>query len=137
VTIPADAALAPLSRVALVAEIVITYARVRVTLRRRGLPGTVQDLRAVRAVASPGDPVATGRRLGRAVVRTLTPLPADSRCLMRSLVLTRLLARRGIETRLVIAVRAGGHFAAHAWIEHGDAPLLPAGAAAFEQLVKL
>ena len=39
-----------------------------------------------------------GRRLGHAVARTLRVLPADSRCLMQSLVLTRLLARRGIAT---------------------------------------
>jgi hypothetical protein len=121
----------------LVAEIITTYIRVRRALRRWGLPGTLEYLRAAPAAAPGGDPVATGRRLGRAVVRTLTPLPADSRCLMRSLVLTGLLAQRGIDTRLVIAVRAGDQFAAHAWIEHGDAPLLPAGAPAFEQLVKL
>ena len=39
---------------------------------------------------------ARARRLGRAVMRTLDPLPLDSRCLVRSLVLTTLLARRGV-----------------------------------------
>jgi hypothetical protein len=56
---------------------------------------------------------------------------------MQSLVLTRLLARRGIETRLVIAVRPGERFAAHAWIEHDEVPLLPAIAPGFEELVAL
>ena len=138
--IPADTGLAPLARIALAVEIVATYARVRWTLRRQGLPRTLKELRDASGsgpAGAPDAPVATGRRLGRAVVRTLSLLPADSRCLMRSLVLTRLLARRGIETRLVIAVSPGERFAAHAWIEHGDAPLLPAGAPAFEQLVTL
>jgi hypothetical protein len=52
-------------------------------------------------------------------------------------VLTRLLARRGVDTQLVIAVRPGERFAAHAWIEHADEALLPAGEPHFEQLVTL
>ena len=42
-------------------------------------------------------------RLGRAVTRTLPLLPSDSRCLMRSLVLTSVLARRGLPSTVVIA----------------------------------
>jgi hypothetical protein len=64
-------------------------------------------------------------------------MPADSRCLMRSLVLTRLLARRGIESRLVISVRPGERFAAHAWVEHDGVALLPADAPQSERLVTL
>ena len=129
--------LGPFARVVLACEILASYARVRWTLRRRGLRDALVVLRASPVRAEPGEPVVTGRRMGRAVARTLALLPTDSRCLMQSLVLTRLLARRGIETRLVIAVRAGERFAAHAWIEHGDEALLPAGAPAFEQLVTL
>ena len=126
------------AKIVLAGEILATYAQVRWTLRREGLRGTLTALRGRAGPAdAASDPVETGRRLGRAVGRTLDPLPADSRCLMQSLVLTRLLARRGIDTRLVIAVRPGERFAAHAWIEHGDAPLLPAIAPAFEQLVTL
>jgi hypothetical protein len=56
---------------------------------------------------------------------------------MRSLVLTGMLARRGIDTRLVISVRPGDRFAAHAWVEHDGVALLPADSPSFEQLVTL
>jgi hypothetical protein len=128
---------AGVTRVALAGEIVATYARVRWALRRRDVRAVLGELRSPSAAAQSDDPVADGRRLGRAVQRTLAVLPTDSRCLMQSLVLTRLLARRGIDTRLVIAVRPGERFAAHAWVEHGEAALLPAGAPAFEELVTL
>jgi hypothetical protein len=124
-------------RIFLAGEIVCTYAQVRWALRRRGLRGALVRLRSRSGSRDGGEGVATGRRLGRAVTRTLAVLPTDSRCLMQSLVLTRLLARRGIDTRLVIAVRPGERFAAHAWIEHGDNALLPAGAPSFEKLVTL
>ena len=128
-------------RVTLAGEILATYAQVRWALRRHDLPAVLIGLRSSTpaTVSAPAGapPVATGRRLGHAVRRTLGLLPTDSRCLMQSLVLTRLLARRGIETRLVIAVRPGARFAAHAWVEHRDEALLPAGAPAFEELVTL
>lgn len=127
----------PRARLTLAAEILATYARVRWALRRHDLRTVLLGLRSPQARGGTDEPVATGRRLGRAVRRTLALLPTDSRCLMQSLVLTKLLARRGIDTRLVIAVRPGERFAAHAWVEHGDQALLPAGAPAFEQLVTL
>ena len=41
-------------------------------------------------------------------------------CLTRSLVLCRLLVRRGVDAHLVLGVDARhGQFAAHAWVEHG------------------
>jgi hypothetical protein len=135
---PRDAQLAIGRKLALACEIAASYARARVNLRRGGIRGALAALRAVPPSAGgAGDPVQTGRRLGRAVARTLAVLPADSRCLMRSLVLTELLARRGIDSRLVIAVRPGEQFAAHAWIEHDGTPLLPPEAQQFEELVTL
>jgi Transglutaminase-like superfamily len=128
---------ARVTRVVLAGEIVATYARVRWALRRRDVRAVLGELRSRSPAPRSDDPVTDGRRLGRAVQRTLAVLPTDSRCLMQSLVLTRLLARRGIDTRLVIAVRPGERFAAHAWVEHGEAALLPAGAPAFEELVTL
>jgi hypothetical protein len=125
------------ARAALAGEILTTYLGVRRSLRRHDLPRVLAELRGSTSQGTVAEPVPTGRRLGRAVRRTLGVLPTDSRCLMQSLVLTKVLARRGIETRLVIAVRPGERFAAHAWVEHGDEPLLPAGAPAFEQLVTL
>jgi hypothetical protein len=131
--------MSPPAKVALVGEILVTYARVRWTLRRKGLKRTLGALRGRSASATRDDAaaVALGRRLAPAVARTLALLPADSRCLMRSLVLTGLLARRGVTTQLVIAVRPGSRFAAHAWIEHQGVALLPADAPSFEQLATL
>jgi hypothetical protein len=129
--------LGPGGRLALACEILGTYAQVRWSLRQHGLREALHALRSPARSVQTDHPVATGRRLGRAVARTLALLPTDSRCLMQSLVLTRVLARRGIDTRLVIAVRPGERLAAHAWVEHGEEPLLPSGAPAFEQLVTL
>jgi hypothetical protein len=117
----------------LAAEILVAYARVRWWLRRGDLPGVVERLRAKRATgrARPlADPARDGLRLGAAVVKTLEPLPLDSRCLTRSLVLLYVLARRGAEGSLVIAVRPSEDLAlaAHAWVELEGRPLLaPAG----------
>ena len=123
---------APLSlgrKLALGVEILSAYARVRRLLRRGGVPGAVESLRTV--PPSESRPRTTreselvGLRLGQAVVRVLGLLPSDSRCLMSSLVLTRLLATRGIPSALVIGVASEPPFAAHAWVETGDVPLLP------------
>lgn len=114
------------SRVTLALEIVAAYCLAYWSLRRHGLRDALAALRAADAPpASPADAVAVGRRLGRAVRRTLGVLPADSRCLMSSLVLTRLLSKRGIESQLVISVQPGEKFGAHAWLEHRGAALLP------------
>jgi hypothetical protein len=130
-------ALTPGAKLALAGEIVLAYAQVRRLLRSAGLRETLAALRAEgaaqRAAVEPGE----ARHLGRAVVRTLSLLPSDTRCLMRSLVLTRLLARRGIESRLLIAVRPGESFAAHAWVEYEGVALLPGRTASFEELVAL
>jgi len=64
------------------------------------------------------------RRLGDAVSRTLHILPMDSRCLVRALVLSRLLSARSIRSSLVIGARPAPAFAAHAWVEHAGRPVL-------------
>jgi hypothetical protein len=146
--------LSPAAKVRLAVEIVGDYARVRWALRRHDLPRAVDRLRMADArtaqtrSASPTpapipsragrarrplpDGSRDGPRLGAAVIRTLEPLPFDSRCLMRSLVLLALLARRGVAGSLVIAVRPSDELAAldaHAWVElDGRALLAPAGA---------
>jgi hypothetical protein len=121
------APLRPGARVKLVLEIVAAYGAASWNLRRRGLRDALAWLRAgpEGAPDPPANAVAVGRRLGRAVRRTLSALPADSRCLMSSLVLTRLLAKRGIASELVISVQPGEKFGAHAWVEHNGAALLP------------
>jgi len=133
------------AKLALGVEIVVTYARARRLLRRRGLPAAVAILRSSHTeVASKAAPTASlaAVRLGRAVTRALGPLPSGSRCLVRSLVLTSVLARRGIESSLVIGVRPAEEFGAHAWVEHDGRPLLPMGVtregeAMFQRLVEV
>jgi hypothetical protein len=74
---------------------------------------------------------------GRGVTRTLRALPTDSRCLMQSLVLVDILARHGVTTSLVIGVRPGEDFLAHAWVELDGRPLLPPHEHEFSRLTSL
>lgn len=121
-------------KAALAAEIVLAYARVRWLLRREDLPRTLERVRALgHARVAPG---ATDERLAHAVRRMLGRVPARSRCLMQSLVLTLLLARRGRESTLVIGVTSGV-FSAHAWVERDGVPLLPAHEPTFGRLAEL
>jgi hypothetical protein len=136
-----ERSLGPVERVRLAGEILRAYAHARWRLWRGDLPST---LSALRGDPLPDPPTITERRavvegvlLGDAVRRTLRLLPAESRCLMRSLVLTSLLARRGVASSLVIGVRGGDAFGAHAWVELGDRPLLPPGGETYERLVEL
>lgn len=117
----------PAARAALGLEIVLAYGRVSRELRRGPIEQVVERLRSSRltASASPGaGEREEARRLGWTVVRALRFLPGDTRCLRRSLVLTRLLARRGIACRLVIGARSQPEFLAHAWVECGGDPVL-------------
>ena len=110
----------------LAGEIVVEYVRASWALRRRGLQAA---LAAVPRPSERDDPIehATSVRMGRAVDRTLSYLPSDPRCLIRAIVLARVLARHGIGSRLVLGVQSSPTFTAHAWIEHRGLPLLPAG----------
>ena len=125
----------------LIAEILLAYAHVRRALRRAPIAAAIASLRATMpSPSSPGDGVEALeeiRRLGRAVSRTLALLPGDTRCLARSLVLTRMLADRGIHARLVIGARAGPDFLAHAWVECAGHPVLTPGDGSFGRLVEL
>ena len=130
----------------LTAEVLGAYCRVRWWLRQNELPEVVRRLRGWQPVGAgasgqarePGEAeYESGLRLGRAVVRTLRLLPTDGRCLMRSLVLTGLLARRGISSTLIIGVRPAPEFAAHAWVEHERRPLLPPGERGYGRLTEM
>jgi hypothetical protein len=139
---PPDARLSLAEKLALGVEILAAYARVRWLLRRAGVRGAVQALRTSRASKDARTRTAredelVGLRLGRAVVRVLGLLPLDSRCLMRSLVLTRLLASRGISSSLVLGVASEPTFAAHAWVETGDVPLLSPHEPDYARLVRM
>ncbi len=138
--IPSQASrLTGLEKARLVGEILGLYARARWRLRRDDLPTALAGLRrpAGIAIAGPGDPRFVGQALGAITTRTLSALPADGRCLVRSLVLTGLLSRRGIETNLVLAVHPGERLAAHAWVEHDGTALIEPGRPPLERLAEL
>jgi hypothetical protein len=122
----------PISRhekVKLAREIVGTYVVARRRLRHHDLPTAIAEMRERHRDRRQeyDDPLAekyAAVRLGRAIGRMLTMLPFDSRCLVRSLVLAEMLARRGIGSRVVIGVRPGPQFGAHAWVESLDGQAL-------------
>jgi Transglutaminase-like superfamily len=127
------------AKLRLVTEIVAAYGRVRWCLTRGTVPETVARIRAraPRSRAGAGAGPAAAVRLARVVGRTLDPLPADSRCLMRSLVLTTLLSHRGIDSTLVIGARSVPDFAAHAWVEVDGGAVLPDGGGEYGRLVEI
>jgi hypothetical protein len=128
-------------RVRLVFEILASYRETRDVLRRMGIEPAVQTLRDGRPEdgerGSEREMLAEAWRLGRAVERTLRLTPGDTRCLTRSLVLTRLLARRGIPATLVIGACAEPSFRAHAWVEQAGHPVLSVGDDPFGRLLEL
>jgi hypothetical protein len=132
-------------KLALSAEILAAYVRARRALRRRSLPAVAAAMRGTPGPADSGradarlareGACAAGIRLGAAVTRVLGVLPRDPRCLSHALVLSALLARRGIDATLVIAVRPHP-FEAHAWVEHGGRALLPPARAPFQRLLEV
>lgn len=132
--------LRPVARGRLAGEIVAAYAQARRELRRAPIESVVATLRAdasLPALSDGPNALAEACRLGRIATRTLRLIPGDTRCLARSLVLTRLLARRGISAKLVIGVRAAPSFLAHAWVECDGKPVLSPGDGSFARLVEL
>lgn len=147
---PTARRLSPAEKLSLASEIFAAYGRVRWWMWRRTFPDAIRALRGgespadalagakVEVATEPGTTAAhreggaaddrlASARLGHAVRRALSPLPGDSRCLMRSLVLTEMLSRRGIRSSLVIGVAPGAEFAAHAWVEHDGVPVTDDG----------
>lgn len=119
----------PRDKVSLILEILTSYATMLRVLGQKDVLGMVARAREV----EPGRRITDAlehqeaRRLGKVVGQTLGVLPTDSRCLIRSLVLVRILARRAIPTTLVIGVRKESKFEAHAWVEHDGKAILPSG----------
>jgi hypothetical protein len=126
-------------RALLAGEILSAYAAAKLALRRAPIADAVSSLRASAPSGAPADEgsLREALRLGRAVTRLLRLVPGDTRCLARSLVLTRLLAGRGIEAKLVIGARTQPEFLAHAWVEHAGEPVLDPGDGSFGRLVEL
>jgi len=124
-------------RASLAVEILVTFVSVRVTMREPDIRRTLERLReGGDAPATAGD-LQVAFHLAHAVNRILAPVPRRSRCLVQSLVLTKMLARRGISSSLVIAVAPGPQLEAHAWVESGHVPLLRPATPEQGQLVRL
>lgn len=124
----------------LLGEILAAYVPLLMCLRRNDLQAMVERARGVppsRPARPPaeGDAYEAAVKLGWIVRRVLMVLPTERRCLIRSLVLIRMLERRRIDNRLVIGVVGGQDFAAHAWVEHHGMPVLPAGR--YDRLLEL
>jgi transglutaminase superfamily protein len=126
-------------RVRLAVEILAAYAQARRALRRAPIEAAVAALRAQSPPPAEDEAgsLERARRLGWAVTRLLSHVPGDTRCLARSLVLTRLLAARGIQAKLVIGARTEPEFLAHAWVEHAGSAVLDPGDGSFGRLVEL
>jgi hypothetical protein len=129
-------------RARLVYEIVAAYLQARRELRRAPIESVLAALRAESPApqATPTQAAAQleeARRLGWVVARTLKLMPGDTRCLARSLVLTRLLAQRGIPSKLVIGAQAAPDFLAHAWVECDGQPVLSPGDGSLGRLAEL
>jgi Transglutaminase-like superfamily len=132
--------LTPVEKARLASELLGLYARARWRLRRDDLPTALESLRRdLDGAPAPtaADALFVGRVLGSITTRSLSALPADGRCLVRSLVLTGLLSRRGIESKLVLAVHPGEELAAHAWVEYDGSALLEPGRPPLERLTEL
>jgi hypothetical protein len=126
-------------RVRLALEILSAYAHARLALRRAPIEAAVASLRQERPPVSEDgeDSLQEALRLGRAVTRLLCLVPGDTRCLARSLVLTKLLASRDITARLVIGAATEPEFRAHAWVEYRGEPVLDPGEDSLGRLVEL
>jgi Transglutaminase-like superfamily len=126
---------------ALLVEALRVYARVRWLVLRRGPIESVSILRRGlldhSTVDHDGLRVLRSLLFGRTVTGVLGYLPTDSRCLMRSLVLTAMLARRGVYSKVVIGVRPAPGFAAHAWVEIDGTPILPGDGATYRRLTEV
>src|SRR3712207_9029056 len=91
----AGAPLTTPGRAYLVAEILVTYGRVRWQLARQDLPTVVHGLRRSRRPVLGRPPLDhDDRRLAAVTERVLHRLPSDARCLTRSLVVLTMLARQ-------------------------------------------
>jgi hypothetical protein len=135
----ATSRLSPGAKARMAAEVMATYAQVRKLMRRSDLKTALAQLRSTEPtmVVEDEERVVAAQRLSRAVMRTLPKLPVNSSCLMQSLTLSGLLARRGIDGTLVIGVQPGEEFGAHAWVELDGRALLEPGGDRFARLVDL
>ncbi len=118
-------------KLVLAVEILAAYVAARARMRDGDVRRLVAASRRARAGAVPRAPAGAPERwrlsvtLGYAVTQVLQRLPTDSRCLVQSLVLSRLLSVRGIPSTFVIGARSRPEFEAHAWVEVDGRAVLP------------
>jgi hypothetical protein len=133
----------PAEKLLLLGEILTVYTAMRWRMPRGDIRDVAASSQAVlrrTAQVAPPPGLNSGdlaSRLGRAVYRTLRILPTDSRCLVQSLVLSRMLSARGIPSTLVIGAHSRPDFTAHAWVEHDGRPVLPPRGYQDSRLVEL
>lgn len=138
VHVPPTATVGLKTKLRIVLEILASYPGLLRVVRSNDLEAMVAQARSAatgHGRVRPEDAEGVALRLGIYVQRVLTPIPTDSRCLIKSLVLLQMLSRRSIDARVVIGARADDGFAAHAWVEHGARAILPAGR--FQRLIEL
>ena len=113
-------------RLKIVAEVVSIYPMVRWALTHSELEAAVARARRGAPVRDSYPPQQrdAAHRLAWIVEAILDRLPGDTRCLTRTLVLTRVLSRRGIGCRVVLGVRVAPEFGSHAWPELAGRPLM-------------
>ena len=126
----------PPAKLRLRAEIAWTTLRVRRLIHRNDLSAALDRCRNAAAPSEPAPSRDEVVRVARAVRRTLGALPGDSRGVIASLVLIAVLARRGVAASLVVGRPRNG-YGAHAWVEVGGLPALPAAKDKFAHLVAL
>ena len=121
-------------RVRLLVRVWALAVRIQLSLRRHPLPVVVAGLEGS-AAGSSRAPVAL---LSRAVSRGLRVGPWRPRCLLRSLVLYRMLREQGDTAELIIGLK--GHAItsdAHAWVELAGRDVGPwPGGAGYEELTR-
>jgi hypothetical protein len=108
-------------RALLSAMFLIPY--VGAALRIRGMSPTLRHIGEVRREPA-SDFALDGAQIARIVGAVASRKPFRANCLVRSLVLKRILAQSGIAGQLRVGVNTrASEFEAHAWIELGDRPL--------------
>jgi len=121
-------------RVRLLVRVWTLAFRIQILLHRRPLPVVVAELDAS-AVGVSQTPVAL---LSRAVSRGLRVGPWGPRCLLRSLVLYRMLREQGDSAELIIGLKGRALTSdAHAWVESAGRDVGPwPGGAGYEELAR-
>jgi hypothetical protein len=131
--------LSALERLRVICEVIGTYPMVRWTLRHVELEEAVRRTRRGAPLRETYVPQEgnVAFRLAWIVEAILDRLPGDTRCLTRTLVLVRMLSRRGIGCAVVLGVRVAPEFGAHAWPELAGRPLMVPIEATGQRLLEL